>query len=71
MRQKLFNINTKWVLQLMAEQGLNTIILSEKAGISRNTLSCYLNGKREPILVTLTKIASALNVEISEIADFK
>lgn len=46
-------------------RGLTLAELSERTGISANTLSRYENEKREPKLATWGKIASALNVSVA------
>jgi len=47
----------------MALQGIGLKALSEKSGVSIDTLTRILNHDRRPTMVTVGKIASALGIE--------
>jgi transcriptional regulator with XRE-family HTH domain len=42
-------------------------VLAEKAGVSRDSISNYETGQREPYPATAMKLADALNVSVSEL----
>lgn len=47
---------------------LSQIELAERAGITQSTLSNYENGKREPGVSILIRIAEELDVSLDELA---
>lgn len=47
---------------------LSQIQLAERAGITQSTLSNYENGKREPSIGTLIRIAEELDVSLDVLA---
>lgn len=53
---------------IIAERGLTPTSLAELAGLSRNTVSCVINGKTCSFS-TAAKLAKALNVSLEEIAE--
>jgi transcriptional regulator with XRE-family HTH domain len=53
------------IKEIVKQQGSSLGELSEKMGIARESLSRAINGN--PTLDTLTKIADALNVHITEL----
>lgn len=62
------NLNAGKILLLMAERGFNHKQLAARAGISRQTLSAVMNGRRcRPDLVG--RVAKALDVKPDEIVE--
>ena len=57
--------------ELMKEQGLNQVKLAEKIGLKQNTISCWLNNKKEPSISSLWLLADYFNVEIDYIVGRK
>ena len=49
-------------------RGLTQVELSERIGVSQNTISFYEIGKRYPSYKILCKLAEVLNCEIKDIA---
>ena len=62
--QKLFTIQLERTLQ---DKRMTILELSERSGVSRNTISSYINGKTSPNMHNLFLIAKALNVDVSEL----
>ena len=62
--QKLFTIQLERTLQ---DKRMTMLELSERSGVSRNTISSYINGKTSPNMHNLFLIAKALNVDVSEL----
>lgn len=58
------------VKAMIADMGLTSIEIAQKAGLSRMQLSSYIHGRRNPKRITVQKIADALHVKISEISGF-
>ncbi len=52
------------IKELMKEQGLNQVRLAEKIGVKQNTISSWLNGKKEPCIYSLWLLADYFNVDI-------
>ena len=50
--------------ELMKAKGVSSIVLAENVGVSKATVSYWLNGKAFPSPETLEKIAQALNVPV-------
>jgi transcriptional regulator with XRE-family HTH domain len=48
-------------------RGWSQSVLAEKAGVSRDSISNYETGQREPYPATAMKLADALNVSVSEL----
>lgn len=46
----------------MQEKGITSVVLSEKIGVSKVSISYIINGKQKPSFDTLEKIAEALDV---------
>ena len=55
------------IKELAKNNNLSLLDLSAKVGISKTSLSQIVTGKQKPSLDTLEKIASALNVSVSEL----
>ena len=55
------------IKELAKNNNLSLLELSAKVGISKTSLSQIVTGKQKPSLDTLEKIASALNVGISDL----
>lgn len=50
--------------ELMKEQGLNQVRLSERVGIKQNTISAWLLKKKEPSVTSLWLLADYFQVDI-------
>ena len=61
----------KRVAELRKNNGLTQQQLADKTGMSLVSIAYIETGKRWVRLVTLDKIANALNVEISDLLKFK
>lgn len=59
------NLRIKEVLK--NQNGMTTALLADKVGITRANMSRIVNGKTTPSIPTLEKIASALEVNITEL----
>ena len=55
------------IKEILREKGFTSIWLSSQIGITQPNMSNIVSGKSKPSLETLEKIASALNVPISEL----
>lgn len=55
------------IKEILKDQGITNISLADQVGITRPNMSNIVNGKTKPSLDTLERIASALNVHISEL----
>ena len=55
------------IKEVIKEKGMTITELADKMGINRVNLSNMINGN--PTVETLTKIASALNVPVTELFD--
>jgi len=53
--------------EILKEKGFTIAQFAERVGISQSNLSNYMSGKISPTLDTLSKIADALDIEISEL----
>lgn len=53
--------------ELKNQNGMTTALLAEKVGITRANMSNIVNGKTTPSIPTLEKIASALDVSITDL----
>ena len=53
--------------RILEKQGITHYRLAQLTGITHSAMSLYRNGKREPNLKNLTKIATALNVPVDEL----
>lgn len=62
-------INKQKLQLAMAKKCLNTYELASLAGVSRNSISSYLSGIRNPRTKTLGKIAKVLEVDVTEIIE--
>ncbi|MHB1443076.1 MAG: helix-turn-helix transcriptional regulator [Candidatus Humimicrobiaceae bacterium] len=47
--------------------GLKQSYIASKLGISENTLSCYISGRRNPKVYTAKKLADILNCSVEDI----
>lgn len=65
----LVNINYK-IKELRLKQGISIRKLAELSDISYAHISLIENGKRHPTLLSLIHIASALNVDVSELYEY-
>ena len=52
------------IKELMRENSLNQVQLAARAGISQNTISAWLLGKKEPSIRSLWLLADYFNVDI-------
>lgn len=52
------------IKELMSEQELNQVKLAEKVGVKQNTISSWLNNKKQPSITSLWLLADYFNVEI-------
>lgn len=52
------------IKELMKENGLNQVRLAEKVGIKQNTISSWLNGKKEPSITSLWLLADYFDVDV-------
>lgn len=68
-RKNVFNGNM--VQRLLDERGLKAIDLSRMTGMHRDSICKYINGKRNPDLTKVRRIADVLHVNISEISSFR
>ena len=58
------------IKRIRNERGFTQKELSKKIGTTQQNLAQYENGKRNPKIETIYKIADALEVDISELLDF-
>ena len=52
---------------LLAERSMTQLELAARIGVTRAAMSRYVNGEREPRLVTLVRIAEELDVNVDEL----
>lgn len=50
------------IKEIMQEKSISSVILSERIGVSKVSISYIINGKQKPSYDTLEKIATALEV---------
>jgi len=55
------------IKEVSKSKEIKTALLADKVGITRANMSNIVNGKTTPSLLTLEKIASALEVDITEL----
>lgn len=55
---------SKKLKQIRKQKGLSQEEVQKLTGINRNNISRYENGKREPNINTLKKLAKAYNIDI-------
>ena len=55
------------IKDVLKEQGMTNIALADKVGITRPNMSNIVNGKTNPSLETLERIALALQVPITDL----
>lgn len=53
--------------EVLDEKNISLVSLSEKTGIEKGNLSAIANNKKNPTVETLSKIASALNISLTEL----
>ena len=53
--------------RILKQRGITHYRLSQITNIGHDSMSLYRNGKRQPQLANLKKIADALNVSIDEL----
>jgi transcriptional regulator with XRE-family HTH domain len=58
-------ISSDVIKKMRKKQGLTQQELADKIGVSQKDVSRWENGKREPSITTLNKIADALDLNIS------
>jgi transcriptional regulator with XRE-family HTH domain len=58
------------IVALRMQKGMSQRELAYRIGMETSNLSVIENGKSNPQILTLVKIASSLNVELKEILDF-
>lgn len=54
---------------LMAKKQMNAKELAEKSGLSHNTISSFLVGRRKPSIKSLGMLANGLSVDVEEIIE--
>ena len=59
------------IKRIRNERGFTQKELSKKIGTTQQNLAQYENGKRNPKIETIYKIADALEVDISELLEYK
>lgn len=72
MTSKPNQINSKICLKIKIERikrGWSQDILSERCGISKNSIGAIERGQSTPSTLTLAKIATAFNMTVSELTD--
>lgn len=52
---------------VLDEKKMSLVSLSEKTGIEKGNLSAIANNKKNPTVETLSKIASALEISVTEL----
>ena len=57
------------IKEVLKEKGLTGVWLASQVGITRPNMSNIVSGKSKPSLDTLERIASALNVPITDLFD--
>lgn len=57
------------IRNLRKEQGLTAKKLSEKSGLTVVSIINYENGHRKPTLVSVNKLATALNCDFDELCN--
>ncbi|HBJ97611.1 MAG TPA: XRE family transcriptional regulator [Clostridiales bacterium] len=55
------------IRELMKEEKVNQVILSQKIGVVQSTISAWLNGKKEPSIKSLWLLADFFQVSIDYI----
>lgn len=72
-----FNTEKQWIKEfarrlnfIMDRRSVNQLMLSEKTGISKSSLSYYLNCKRVPSVYTVRCLADALNTTVEFLSGF-
>ncbi len=53
--------------EFITKSGLKQSHIASKLGISNNTLSCYISGRRNPKVNTAKKLADILNCSVADI----
>lgn len=53
--------------EVLDEKNMSLVSLSEKTGIEKGNLSAIANNKKNPTVETLSKIASALEISVTEL----
>lgn len=66
-----YEIFREKVRLVMASQGVTYPDLTERTGIVGPNISALLNGRQEPRLSTMSKIASGLGVKLTDLLDPK
>lgn len=54
-------------MQILHERGMKPYHISKLTGISAGLISDYANGKKQPTLVNLLKIADVLGISVDEL----
>ena len=65
------NIIGKRIKEVMSKNGLKQADIVKKTGISKGALSSYINGKYNPKLRNIYKLANVLNVDPVWLMSFK
>ena len=63
----LMKVNTSTLINSMNKKGINQRQLAEGAGVQNYTVSRIINGKLNPHISTVGKIAAFLGCEVSEL----
>lgn len=65
------NIIGKRIKEAMLKSGLKQADIVKKTGINKGALSSYINGKYNPKLRNIYKLANVLNVEPTWLMNFE
>lgn len=52
-------------------QGLTVQVMADRAGLTRGSMGNYIKGRKEPGIRLAYRIAAALGVEVTQIADWQ
>ena len=59
-------IDSRKIKGLRVSKGMTTRVFAREAGISTETLNAVEHGRRQPSVMTLSKIARVLGVEVKD-----
>lgn len=66
-KAKTRKIQETRIREFWEKSGLSQEELADKAGINQRSVSLYVNGKREPSLGNLYKLAKVLKVDVCDL----
>lgn len=69
-RELLFNLGQK-IKRIRLDKDISQIALATEINIEKSNMSRIESGRTNPTFLTLSKIAKALNVELSFLVDMK